>query len=98
MSLYSYNRRTTPHLERLAAEGAVFERVHSNSTSTPTSTPSFLTSLQHSVLGGERNGRNPVPDHVLTMAEHVHRAGYQTAELTIEAPSPQGEGFSRRAG
>ena len=30
MSVYGYNRRTTPNLERLAAEGAVFERAYSN--------------------------------------------------------------------
>jgi len=32
MSVYGYNRRTTPNLERLAAEGAVFEWAYSNST------------------------------------------------------------------
>ena len=31
MSVYGYNRRTTPNIERLAAEGAVFEYVYSNS-------------------------------------------------------------------
>jgi arylsulfatase A-like enzyme len=81
MSVYGYNRRTTPNLERIAAEGAIFERAYSNSSFTRPSTASFLTSLQHSVLGGFRNGTNPVPDQVLTMAEHMHRAGYQTAEL-----------------
>ena len=85
MSVYGYNRRTTPNLERIAAEGAIFERAYSNSSWTRTSTPSFLTSLQHSVLGGLRNGRNPVPDEVLTSAEHLHRAGYQTAEFTSNA-------------
>ena len=82
MSVYGYNRRTTPNLERIAAEGAIFERAYSNSSWTRPSTASFLTSLQHSVLGGLRNGSNPVPDQVLTMAEHMHRAGYQTAEFT----------------
>lgn len=85
MSLYGYNRRTTPHLERIAAEGAVFENAYSNSGWTRPSTPSFLTSLQHSVLGGLRNGRNPVPDQAPTMAELLHRAGYQTALLTSNA-------------
>jgi len=82
MSVYGYNRRTTPNLERLAAEGAVFERAYSNSSWTVPSTPSFLTSLQHSVLGGRRRDNNPVPDNVSTLAEHLHQAGYQTAELT----------------
>lgn len=52
MSVYGYNRRTTPNLERLAAEGAVFENAYSNSSWSKTSTPSFMTSLHNSVLGG----------------------------------------------
>ena len=43
MSVYGYNRRTTPFLERLAAEGVVFEHAHSNSTWTQPSTASFMT-------------------------------------------------------
>jgi arylsulfatase A-like enzyme len=82
MSVYGYNRRTTPNLERIAAEGMIFERAYSNSSWTIPSTASFLTSLQNSVLGGLRNDRNPVPDQVLTMGEHMHRTGYQTAEFT----------------
>ncbi|MBW2282679.1 MAG: sulfatase-like hydrolase/transferase [Deltaproteobacteria bacterium] len=82
MSAFGYPRRTTPNLERLAAEGALFERAYSNSSWTRPSTASFLTSLHHSVLGGLRNSRNPVPAEAVTMAEHMHRAGYQTAEFT----------------
>ena len=41
----SFNRRTTPNLERLAAEGAVFEHAYSNATWTLPSTSSFMTSL-----------------------------------------------------
>jgi len=78
MSVYGYPRRTTPNLERLAAEGAVFEWAFSNSTSTLPSTASFMTSLQNSVMGGLMGLSNPVPEQVLTMAEHMHRAGYQT--------------------
>jgi len=84
MSVYGYNRRTTPFLERLAAEGVVFERCHSNSTWTQPSTASFMTSLHHSVLGGLRRGvhSTPVPPKATTMAEHMHQAGYETAVLT----------------
>ena len=81
MSVYGYNRRTTPNLERLAAGGALFERAYSNSTWTKPSTASFMTSLQSSVLGG-LTGRDPVPEEAVTMAEHLHRAGYQTAVFT----------------
>jgi arylsulfatase A-like enzyme len=94
MSAYDYHRRTT-NLERLAAEGAVFDRAHSNSSWTRPSTPSFLTSLQHSVLGGLENGRNPVPMEVLTMAEHMHRAGYQTAEFTTNSNAGSMSGLDR---
>ncbi len=82
MSVYGYNRQTTPYLERLAREGAVFEHAYSNSSFTRPSTASFMSSLQHSVFGGLKNGRNSPPDGVPTMAEHLHRAGYQTAVLT----------------
>ncbi len=91
MSVYGYNRRTTPNLERLAAEGAVFEHVYSNSSGTSTSTPSFMTSLQSSVLGNTRRFA-PIPSQVLTMAERFHGAGYQTAVFTSNpnAGSPSG--------
>jgi arylsulfatase A-like enzyme len=80
MSVYGYNRRTTPNLERLAAEGAVFEHAYSTSSWTRPSTASFMTSLHNSVLGGIRGwAADPVPEQAVTMAEHMHRAGYQTA-------------------
>jgi arylsulfatase A-like enzyme len=82
MSVYGYNRRTTPNIERLAAEGAVFEHAYSNASWTRPSTASFMTSLQNSVLGGFLNWNDPVPEEATTMAEHMHRAGYQTAVFT----------------
>ena len=85
ISAYGYNRRTTPNLEILAAEGAVFEYAYSNSTWSKTSTPSFMTSLQHSVLGGYKTDSDPLPDQAVTMAQYMHRAGYQTAVFTTNA-------------
>jgi arylsulfatase A-like enzyme len=79
MSVYGYNRRTTPHLERLAAAGAVFERAVSNSSWTKISAPSFMTSLHSSVLGPSENASGRLPPQAVPMAEHMHRAGYQTA-------------------
>ena len=95
MSVYGYNRRTTPYIERLAAEGAVFDHAYSNSTWTRPSTLSFLTSLQHSVLGGLRGGRNMAPDEVLTIAQHLHRAGYQTATFTTNSNAGTLSGLER---
>ena len=96
MSLYGSNRRTTPHLERIGAEGAVFEAAYSNSTWTRPSTVSFLTSLHHSVLGGLSNSRNMVPEGVLTLAEHLHQAGYQTAEFTSNPNAGSVSGLDER--
>ena len=84
MSVYGYNRRTTPTLERLAEEGVVFERAYSNSSWTVPSTASFMTSLHTSVTGGSHRAGNvnPLPAEAVTMAEHMHQAGYQTAVFT----------------
>jgi len=81
MSVYGYNRRTTPNLERLAAEGAVFEHAYSNSSWTSPSTASFMTSLHNSVLGA-LDRFEPLPAEARTMAERFHEAGYQTAVFT----------------
>lgn len=81
-SAYGYNRRTTPNLERLAAEGALFERAYSNNTWSKPSTTSFMTGLQHSVLGGYETPSDPLPDQALTMAQRFHEAGYQTGVFT----------------
>jgi arylsulfatase A-like enzyme len=82
MSVYGHRPRTTPNLERLAAEGVVFENAFSNSTRTKTSVPSFMTSLQSSVMGGSRSPSDPLPTQAVTMAEHLHKAGYLTEVLT----------------
>ena len=82
MSLHGYNRRTTPNLERLAAEAVVFDRAHSNSAWTKPSTASFMTSLQHSALGGFRGSGDQVPETAPTMAQRFHEAGYQTGVFT----------------
>jgi hypothetical protein len=95
LSLYGYTRRTTPNLERLAAEGAVFERAYSNSTWTRPSTASFMTSLQNSAMGGQRNGFNVVPEEVPTMAQHMHRAGYHTAVMNSNPNAGRMSGLER---
>ena len=84
MSVYGYERPTTPFLEELAREGAIFERAYSNSSWTQPSTVSFLTSLHHSVLGGLRRGvhSTAVPTGAVTMAEHLRAGGYQNYSLT----------------
>lgn len=97
MSLYGYDRSTTPFLEELAAEGVLFTRAHSNATWTQPSTVSFMTSLQHSVLGGLRRGihSTSVPTAATTMAEHFRRGGYQTASFTANPNAGRVIGLER---
>jgi arylsulfatase A-like enzyme len=82
MSVYGYDRHTTPNLERLAAEGVVFENAYSNSSTTKTSVPSFMTSLHSSVLGGVASATDTLPPQAVTMAERMRKAGYVTEVLT----------------
>jgi arylsulfatase A-like enzyme len=95
MSLYGYNRRTTPNLERLAAEGAVFERAYSNATWTKLSTVSYMTSLYYSVLGGHRSHSDRIPENAVTMAERFGAAGYQTAVFTSNPYAASMSGLER---
>jgi len=82
MSLYGYDRPTTPQLENWAQQGVVFEQARTSSAWTKPSTASFMTSLHHSVLGGFTKNEDRIPDSAVTMAEHFHAAGYQTAVFT----------------
>ena len=97
MSLYGYERPTTPFLQELAQEGVVFEHAYSNSTWTQSSTASFMTGLQHSVLGGLRRGvhSTPVPVAAVTMAERMRAGGYQTASFTTNPNAARVIGLER---
>ncbi len=95
MSVYGYNRRTTPYLERLAAQGAIFERAYSNATWTKLSNPSFLTSMYPTALGWYRSYSDRIPEGVTTMAEHFGRASYQTAFFTSNPHAATLSGLER---
>jgi arylsulfatase A-like enzyme len=82
MNVYGYDRETTPNIARIAAEGVVFERAYSNAAWTKPSTASYMTSLQHSVLGGFSSDNDAIPAEAVTMAERYRAGGYQTAAFT----------------
>ncbi|MFH1764912.1 MAG: sulfatase-like hydrolase/transferase, partial [Gemmatimonadota bacterium] len=48
-----------------------------------------------SVLGGFKRGFNVVPENVLTMAQHMHQAGYQTAVFTPNPNAGKMSGLQR---
>ncbi len=82
MTVYGYNRNTTPNIKRLAEQGAVFEYAYSNSSWTDPSTISFMTSLLCSVLLKTGGRFNLAPPEALTMAQRFHNAGYMTGVFT----------------
>jgi arylsulfatase A-like enzyme len=95
MSLYGYNRRTTPFLEHLAGEAVVFENAYSNATFTPTSTPSYMTSLLYSAIDRYRSLSDKIPDGVTTMAEHFGGVGYQTGVFVSNPNAATASGLER---
>ncbi len=80
MSLYGYERETTPYLERLAQESLVFDRAHSVAPWTLISHVTMLTGLypeQHGVVSKEVALSPRIP----FLAQRLHDYGYQTIGL-----------------
>lgn len=77
-SLLGYARKTTPHLEALAREGAVFTRAYTMSSTTGPSHATLFTGLYAPEHGVAHNGM-PLPAKAVTMAEYLQARGYRTA-------------------
>jgi arylsulfatase A-like enzyme len=78
LGLYGYPRETSPFLDELASEGAVFERAYAPMPTTAPSHATMFTALypiQHGVLG---NGLR-LPDAIETLAEIFLAADFTTA-------------------
>jgi arylsulfatase A-like enzyme len=78
VSSYGYSRRTTPNLDRFAADGVRFQNAFTVAPFTIASTTSILTSTYPSVHGLERYGQR-LGDDVVTLPELLQSAGYYTA-------------------
>ncbi len=79
MSLYGYRRLTTPHIDRLAAGGAVFENAFSPSIPTTPGYSSMFTGMDcfgTGVVALRHEG--PLGNDVKTLAEVLGEAGYST--------------------
>lgn len=80
MSLYGYKRETTPFLEKYAKNGAVFNRVYTQKTSTSPSVASILTGTYphtHGIVGI----REYLPDSAVTIGEILKPYGFNTASF-----------------
>lgn len=70
----------TPHLDALAAEGALLTNFYASSPVCSPSRAAFLTGLMPHLTGTPTNDR-PLHDHMVTFAEVLGKNGYSTAYL-----------------
>jgi len=84
LGTYGYARPTSPNIDRLAAAGVVFENAFAPSPWTLPSHATMLTGVSPYRHGAVRGDLQIAPD-VVTLAERLSRAGYQTAGF-VNAP------------
>ncbi len=101
LSCYGYSRPTSPHIDRLASSGTLFEQASSVASHTRPATASLLTGLYPAVHSAVGHQGSISPD-VRTLAEHLSEAGYLTVGFhrngNISDKFGFGRGFERYEG
>src|ERR1041384_643074 len=80
MSCYGYPRLTTPHIDRFAADGVLFEQTYSAHIPTTSAYASMLTGMDvftTQVVALRHQG--PLRPEVKTLPEMLREAGYDTS-------------------
>ena len=93
LGAYGYERETSPFLDRLAAEGVVFEDAVANSSYTRESVAALFTGQLPSRSGASGWHAAP-PDAAPHLAERLRAAGYRTGFLSNTVMLTQ-QGFTR---
>jgi len=86
LGCYGYDSIETPHIDRLALEGVLFEQAR---TSVPITLPShvtIMTGMYPSAHGVRDNGAYVVSDSLITLAEILKGEGYLTAAFISAFP------------
>jgi arylsulfatase A len=84
LGCYGQEKLTTPHIDRLAAQGMRFTRHYSGSTVCAPSRSALMTGRHtgHTFIRGnyeiQPEGQYPLPDSIFTLAEAMQEAGYVT--------------------
>jgi arylsulfatase A-like enzyme len=87
LGCYGYARATSPALDRLAAEGVRFDQARSNCNWTCPSFASIFTGLVPSRHGVVSYGpATPLPDEIVTLAEHFRARGFATRSIAYKVP------------
>jgi len=93
MSLYGYRYLTTPHIDRFARDGTVFERCYSAHIPTTSGYASMFTGLD--CFGTQvvaLRHRGPMRPEAVTLAEMLRQEGYDTTSVGFEG-NPAARGF-----
>jgi len=95
LGAYGRTPSVTPHLDRLAAEGVLFERAYTVAPLTLPAHASMLTGLFPPRHGVRDNGQAALPQAATTLAERAREAGFQTAAFLGSAVLDQGFGLEQ---
>lgn len=94
LGAYANPHGLTPEMDRIAAEGTLFEHAYASYPSTLSSHVSLFTGFhptQHGILSGSSS---KIPTDAKTLARAFSGAGYQTAAFTENAYVASGWGFA----
>jgi arylsulfatase A-like enzyme len=95
MSCYGYPRLTTPHIDRLASQGTLFERTYSAHIPTTSAYSSMLTGMDvFSTQVIALRHRGPLRPEVKTLPEILRENGYNTTCVGFTG-NPGSRGFDK---
>ena len=95
LGVYGNPHPVTPNLDRLAAEGVLFEQAYSVAPLTLPAHASMLTGLVPPRHGVRDNGLAALPRSAVTLAERAHEAGFQTAAFLGSVVLDEGFGLEQ---
>jgi arylsulfatase A-like enzyme len=99
LGCYGYGRPTSPAIDaELAARGVVFANAFTPFPSTAAAHMTMLTGVDpcvHRIVGGDDP---PLPDGILTVAERLRAAGWETGAFTENGLIQAAKGFARGFG
>ncbi|HEV3484323.1 MAG TPA: sulfatase-like hydrolase/transferase, partial [Vicinamibacterales bacterium] len=95
LGAYGYKSASTPHLDRLAAEGVRFDDATVHAPLTAPSHASLLTGMYPHRVGVRDNGAAPLPDGVTTIAEVLRSGGYRTGAFIGSFVLDRAYGFAQ---
>ena len=91
MSCYGYHRLTTPHIDKFAEGGTLFEKTYSAHIPTTSAYASMLTGLDtFSTQVVALRHQGPLREEVKTLPEILREVGYDTTCVGFSGPSARG--------